>query len=174
MNTEAMSEVKDLRQEDAVKKLREIVGHNATCMFHTRHTDGTLASCPMMVREVDDLGNMWFLSGRSTEKNAHLAAYPHAMFTITDNAHSEYLVVHADVSIVDDRARKEELWTAFAKAWFPQGVDDPELTLLKAVPSDCQYWDTVDGKLVQLVKIAGAALTGKPNDSGSVSGRLQP
>lgn len=168
-----MSEVKDLKDQRSVEKLREIIGHNATCMFHTRHTDGTLATCPMMVQEVDDDGALWFLSGRSSAKNMHLVNYPYVMLTVADNPHSEYLVVHAEVSIVDDRARKEELWTAFAKAWFPGGVDDPELTLLKAVPSDCQYWDTVDGKLVQLVKIAGAAITGKPNDSGAVSGSLQ-
>jgi general stress protein 26 len=126
----------------------------------------------MMIQQVDDQGALWFLSGRSSEANADIQADPHVMLTITDNGHSEYLVLHGTASIVDDQAKKEEVWTSFAKAWFPKGVEDPELTLLKVQPQDTRYWDTTDGKVAQLLKIAGAALTGTPNNSGSVQGKI--
>jgi hypothetical protein len=51
-------------------------------------------------------------------------------------------------------------------------VDDPELTLVKVKAVEAKYWDTTDGKVAQLLKIAGAAITGNMNDSGSVQGRI--
>lgn len=76
------------------------------------------------------------------------------------------------MAVSDDRAKKEELFTSLAKAWFPEGVDDPELTLLKVTITDARYWDTKDGKLAAMIKIAGAAVTGKLNDSGSIQGSI--
>lgn len=166
-----MGQTKDLHNADAVAKLREIVAHNATCMFHS-HDAAPDHTRPMMVQQVDDQGALWFLSGRSSETNADIRTDPHVMLTITDNGHSEYLVVHGTASIVDDKAKKEELWSSFAKAWFPQGVDDPELTLLRVRPENTRYWDTTDGKVAQLLKIAGAAISGEPNNSGNVQGRI--
>jgi general stress protein 26 len=172
-NDKTMGHSEDLQHQDAVAKLREIIDHNATCMFHTQKPGGTLDSRPMMIQQVDDSGSLWMLSGRSSEQNAQIAADPRVMLTITDNGHSEYLVVHGEARIVDDKAKKEELFVDFAKAWFPRGVEDPELTLLEVHPVDGHYWDTRDGKVAQLLKIAGAALTGNMNDSGSVQGKIR-
>ncbi len=168
-----MGQQEDLSNNLAVKKLREILDHNATCMFHTRRPTGEMDTRPMMIQQVDDVGSLWLLSGRSSSKNEELRNDPWVMLTITDDGHQEYLVLEGDVMISDDRAKKEEVFTSFAKAWFPEGVDDPELTLLKVKVTDGHYWDTKDGKLVSLMKIAGAAVSGTPNDSGSVQGAIR-
>jgi hypothetical protein len=49
-----------------------------------------------------------------------------------------------------------------AKAWFPQGVNDPNLGLLAVHIVDAEYWDVTDSKMVQLLKMATSAVTGKP------------
>ena len=78
---------------------------------------------------------------------------------------------HAEV--VKDKEKARELWNPLDKAWFPKGVDDPELTLIKVVPTEGHYWDTKNGKLLTMINIAIAALTGKPMKEG-VEGDVLP
>ena len=61
-----------------------------------------------------------------------------------------------------DAAKVKELWSPIHKAWFPKGVDDPNLGLLRVDVSKAEYWDSPSGKLVQLLGFAKALATGKP------------
>ena len=126
----------------------------------------------MMIQEVDDDGNLWFLSNRLSEKNARIRKNPCAMITVGDNSHSEYLWLQGDVTISDDLEKKRALFTLLAKAWFPDGAEDKELTLLCLRPTEAKYWDTTDGKVAQMLKITGVAITGNMKNTGSVHGQL--
>jgi general stress protein 26 len=35
----------------------------------------------------------------------------------------------------------KDLWTPEIKHWFPNGLDDPDLTLLKVDIVEVEYWD---------------------------------
>jgi len=48
------------------------------------------------------------------------------------------------------------------EAWFPKGINDPDLALVRVKISHADYWDVKSSKLVQLYKMAKAAITGKP------------
>ena len=52
-----------------------------------------------------------------------------------------------------------------AKAWFPQGLDDPQLALLRVNIERAEYWDS-PGRAAYLLGIAKATLTGKPTNMG--------
>ncbi|MNT52979.1 hypothetical protein D3C72_1900380 [compost metagenome] len=64
--------------------------------------------------------------------------------------------------MVENTAKKEQLWSKQTEAWFPGGVNDPDLALLEVRITHANYWDVKDSKLVQLYKMAKAAVTGKP------------
>jgi general stress protein 26 len=70
-----------------------------------------------------------------------------------------------------DMAKKRELWSDLAKAWFPKGVEDPDLTVLKVKPMQGYYWDTRNGKMITLLKLAASAIIGKESNSG-VEGKV--
>jgi len=53
------------------------------------------------------------------------------------------------------------LWSAAAKAWFPGGVDDPDLQLLRVQVQHAEYWDVKESRMVQLFKMAKAVVTGE-------------
>jgi len=40
---------------------------------------------------------------------------------------------------VRDEATAKELWNVFAQAWFPEGVDDPHLALLRVDIEQAEY-----------------------------------
>jgi hypothetical protein len=60
----------------------------------------------------------------------------------------------------------EELWNPMYKAWFPKGLEDPEIALLKIHVTEAEYWDPPNGKMVQLAGFVKAVATGKPYKAG--------
>jgi general stress protein 26 len=67
---------------------------------------------------------------------------------------------------VKDKAKAKELWNVFYKAWFPEGLDDPKLALIRVDVDHAEYWDSPNSKVVQLAGLIKAAVTGKPAQGG--------
>ena len=87
-----------------------------------------------------------------------------------DRCRSQYrqlVSVSGGAHIDHDQAKKEELFTSMWKAWHPAGPTDLSLTILTVRLRHAEYWETDQGKMVQLLKIAKAAITGDtPPDLG--------
>jgi general stress protein 26 len=165
--------VEDFSGSKAVEKIRKIAKAARTCLFGTMHDSHSLDVRPMAVQEVDDSGCIWFLSGRSSNKNHRLEHDVHVQLLFANPGASEYLSLTGRASVSDDRALKEKFWTPLAKTWFPGGVDDPELTVIGVIVQEGRYWDTVHGKAVTLAKMAVGAVTGK-NAGVGVEGSVRP
>jgi general stress protein 26 len=163
---------RNLSGNAAADKIREIAKHARSCLFGTFTGARRLEVRPMAVQEVDGSGNLWFLSGRTSEKNRDIEKDPRVQLLFANNDKVEFMSLEGTATIHTDRALKEKYWSPIAKTWFEQGVDDPELTVLQVQPTDGHYWDTVNGKTVTLLKIAVGAVTGK-NSGVGVSGDLR-
>jgi len=77
-----------------------------------------------------------------------------------------FVSVSGRAALVEDRAKAEELWNTFAEAWFPGGVDDPHLGLLRVDVEQAQYWEDKKPKVLQFAEILVGAVTGRPPKSG--------
>lgn len=168
-----MGQYHELGSADAVKQLKEIVGHQRVCMMMTNPSHYPSSTRPMDVSEVDDNGVFWFLSLRTSEKFSDLEKDPRITLHISNSSDQEYLTIHGQCEILNDRARMKELWNPFAKVWVPDGVEDPDLRILKVTPTDGYYWDTKDGKVVAAAKMAFALITGNTGQDGGVEGHLK-
>lgn len=60
----------------------------------------------------------------------------------------------------------KELWKPFLKAWFPKGLDDPDLALLKVTVTEAEYWDTSSSPVVHAVGLAKALVKGETYQPG--------
>jgi general stress protein 26 len=85
-----------------------------------------------------------------------------ANLSVTDHADSFYVSISGSARLVDDRAKAEDLWSTMAKAWFPGGIDDPNLALVRMDVDAVEYWDSDHSKMVQMLMMAKAAVTGNP------------
>jgi general stress protein 26 len=74
-------------------------------------------------------------------------------------------------NVITDTASIKEKWNPMIKAWFPGGVDDPEICLLQIKTDEVHYWDTENSKMVQVLKAALSIVAGKPLVEG-VHGEL--
>ena len=168
-----MGDVKNLTASDAVEKIREIAKDANICMFVTDLSTRPLMGRPMATQEVDDEGNMWFLSDRNSDKNRDIEKDDRVQLFYSHTRNYEYLSVYGNAEIVNDRAKIEELWTPMAKTWFTGGKDDPNISLIKVAPEDAYYWDTKNNKIVSLIKFAMGTVGLTPKDDGGIEGNLK-
>ncbi|MFB9240531.1 pyridoxamine 5'-phosphate oxidase family protein [Massilia antarctica] len=149
---------KDLGGSDALKKLKALVDSAETCFFCTRHGG---SARPMSVRQLDEQGNLWFLSADDSHKNAEIAADPAVKLYFQGSTHSEFLVLDGAASITRDKARIKELWNFILKTWFSEGEDDARIPAIKVTPGQGYYWDNKHGKAVAGVKMLVGTVIGK-------------
>ena len=171
-NRTTMGNYEALSGGNAIKQLQEIVKHQSICMMVTAAEAQPPHSRPMAVAEVDATGTFWFLTLRTSEKFEEITHDPRTSLYFANPAKQEYLAVHGRTEVSNDRARMKELFNPMAKAWVPNGAEDPDLRLLKVTPTDGYYWDTKDGTVVAGVKIL-LAIIGKSGEDGGIEGPLK-
>lgn len=158
----------------AIDRIKDAVDKAETCFFCTRPAAGGSSGVrPMGVRDVDEAGNLWFLSAADSNKNRELAADPHVDLYFQGSAHSDFLHLTGEATVLRDRPRIKELWSPLIKTWFTEGVDDPRITVLKVTPREGYYWDTKHGSAIAGVKMMIGAALGKTMDD-SVEGKVRP
>lgn len=162
---------KDLASNEARAKLKEMAEHIKTCMFCTELSSRPIPTRPMGLREIDDNGNLWFISSEESNKNDEIEGDNEVQLIFAKNSDAHYLSVFGKATIYSDRDKIEQVWTPFAKTWFEEGKDDPNVSAIKVTPTDAYYWDTKYGKMITLLKIAAGAITGNV-DEGGIEGRL--
>ncbi|HNP21712.1 MAG TPA: pyridoxamine 5'-phosphate oxidase family protein [Panacibacter sp.] len=166
-----MGTTKNLYKEEAVAKMKELVSSAGICMFATALKERPLSARPMSTEEVDEEGNLWFLSRDSSRKNAQISKDNEVQLFYSNKDKAEFLSVYGKASIIKDKDKAKQLWTPIAKNWFEQGVDDPELTILKVTPHEVYYWDTQHGRMIAMLKMLQGAFSGKGADDG-VMGKI--
>lgn len=167
-----MSTVKNLSNEEAIAKLKELA-EGKMCLFCTRE-NGDLQSRPMGATQVDESGDIWFFSPKSSNKNRQIEADPEVYLMFIESGKQHYLSLTTEVAVVVDQKKVDELWNDFMKAWFPGGKQDPEISLLRASVVKGHYWDEKDGHLIGMLKAGLKALTGGKTDDGALEGSINP
>ena len=110
-----MGDVKNLTAADAVEKIREIAKDANICMFVTDLSSLPLAGRPMATQEVDEEGNIWFMSDRNSDKNREIDNDDRVQLFYSHTGNYEYLSIFGRAEIVNNRSKIEELWTPMAK-----------------------------------------------------------
>ena len=161
----------DLAGAKAIKKMAELIREAQTCFFCTSAAGGGVDARPMAVQQVDEQGNLWFLSADDSHKNQELADNPHVRLFFQGSPHSEFLHLEGTATVSRDKAKIEELWKFVLKTWFTQGKDDPRITVIKVAPTHGYYWDTKHGNAVAGIKMMLGAAVGVTLDD-SIEGKI--
>lgn len=165
-----MGDHKDLRNNSAAEKIKDLADDIKTCMLCT-YKNGKLQSRPMSVQEIDDDGNLWFLSDKNSNKNDEINMDPKVEIFFAQ-PHDKFLTLHGNATILYDRRKIKELWNPIIKVWMPEGEDDPNLSIIKVTPEDGYYWNNKNGKMAALAKMTISLVTGKTMDDG-IEGNLE-
>lgn len=155
-----------LPPDEAIDRIWELADKIDICMFTT--WDGhQQRSRPMSARVRRDENAIYFLTDLEGHKLQEVENYPHVSLAWADNGGHKYAVIAGDAEVLNDRAKIEELWSSFDKAWWDD-ANDPQIRLLKVVPEDGEVWDSPNA-VVAGVKMLVAAATGAKPDFGDTA-----
>ncbi|MGZ5191277.1 MAG: pyridoxamine 5'-phosphate oxidase family protein, partial [Flavisolibacter sp.] len=141
---------KNLQNKEAKEKFKKLVNDIKVCMFITNNPESDHTR-PMFTIEVEEDDSLWFFTDSRSlkveevkgDKNVHLV-YAHP-------GKESYLDVWGSATINTDKKNIKDKWTPLMKAWFQDGVDDPNLCLLKVKPQNVYYWDAEHGKMISIL-----------------------
>ena len=157
------------------EKLWHVIKNIKFAMFTTQHSNGHLHSRPMTTqnRSDDEDDSLWFFMSRTSDPVDDIVAHPTVNLSYADPDADRYVSVSGEARISNDMVKRRALWNKIAEAWFPGGVDDPDLTLVEVVIGHAYYWDVKQSKVRQLFTMAKAAVTGKPPINMGESGEVR-
>jgi general stress protein 26 len=156
---------KDFEDKDAIKKLKSLAEDIRFCMY-TTYKNGKIDSRPMTTQQIDNQGNVWFFTSRDSELGDTSNHGEEVTLIYADPKNNTYLSISGNAELVNDDAKKEELWNVMSKAWFPEGKDDPNLILVRVITEEAAYWDATSSRMVVFFSMIKAALTGTTPDGG--------
>ncbi len=149
------------QKNEQLEKVRKMVGDIRIAMMTTVDEEGRLMSRPMAALQMDENATIWFFTQKTSPKVAQIEQHERQVNLSFVNVNdADYVSISGTADEIDDRAKIDELWNPQAKAWFPNGKDDPNLTLLRVHTHMAEYWDSNDSMMVRLFQQASAALTG--------------
>lgn len=113
---------------------------------------------------------IWFITAAGSAADRAAKSGGEASFHVADPKANFYANVYGKIEATNDEAKLDELWSAMAAAWFPDGRDDDAVRLVKFTPHEGEVWAT-EGGAAYLYEIAKANVTGGMPDVG-VHGRV--
>ncbi len=161
-----MSEQKNLSGPEGVQKINDLVKDIRIAMMTTVAPDGSFDSRPMATQQSSFYGDVWFLTRAESGKVAEIRDDSHVSLLYSDPDSSKFVSAKGRAYLSKDRAKIQELWNPMYKAWFPEGQDDPSITVLRVNISEAQYWEASSSKLLRGLKYVAAAATGGAIDLG--------
>jgi general stress protein 26 len=160
--------------QDDVRKLIGLLRDFDTAMLITHAGNDRLHGRPMAVAQVEDNGDLWFLSGFDTPKTMEIQGNDHVLVTFQEGR-DKVITVSGRAQVERDPLKIEELWREHFKVWFPQGKDDPNLVLIHVRGQEAEYWDNAGAnKVAYAFEALGAYMTGSTPDikEGQQHGRV--
>jgi general stress protein 26 len=167
MNTEETK----LQDREAIEKFRDLVKDVTICMFTTMDESHDLSSRPMYTSLVDDDGNVWFFTNEFSEKINEVSKDNLVHLIYSHPAKNIYVDVKGTCRVIIDKKKMEELWEPNLKNWFPDGLQDSKLCLVKVETETAHFWNHSSSKMGLLFQMIRSITKGdryKENEKGKL------
>jgi general stress protein 26 len=123
-------------------------------------------SRPMHGYQEEFEDKLYFFTRRNTGKTAEIDRYDRVNLAYADPDSNTFVSIAGRGRISEDRERMRKYWSPMVSAWFPKGLDDPDLALIEIDADSAQYWDATTSGMRCLWEVAAANLTGREPDMG--------
>jgi len=148
--------------DEARKQLFERLEKTPVAMVATLSSDGGLRLRPLTTQKAEKPGVLWFFVPVDGGVADDVRAHPEVILSYAEPHDNAYVALQGQASIVIDPKRAEEMWSALAGAWFNEGPTDPRLALLRVDLERGEAWESTEGKVLEFLRMAKAAVTRTP------------
>ena len=112
-------------------------------------------------------GSLWFITDRRSRKVEAIESGATTALLFQNDRDGAYLHLTGNAAVVEDPEKLKELYTPVQRTWFPDGVDDPHMTLLRFDAKEASYWDGHASVVRLAFAFAKSIVTGAPGASGN-------
>ena len=159
------------QNKNAAKLLTEKIKGIRVAMMTTAESDGSLFSRPMATLDMESDGDLWFFTQASTPKVQDVQRHQQVNLSYTKPDDNLFISVSGTAQLVRDHKKMKDLWKPYLKAWFPKGLEDPDLALLQVTAHHAEFWDAPSGTMGRIYSaVKGLATGGK--DMGGENEKL--
>ena len=166
-----MTETKHTEQEMR-EKVWTMIHDVRVCTLVTQTGQGLRARPMVAVHRDSYHSELWFFTPADSGKVQEIQANAQVLLSYSEPADQNYVSIAGQADIVRDRALIAELWREPMRTWFPKGIEDPNLALIRVAPDSAEYWDSPSSAFVYAYGYVKARLTGtapNPGDHGDVA-----
>jgi general stress protein 26 len=139
------------------QRVRALIERAGVAMLMNVDERGTHTGRPMLPLFIHNDPHVYFLTHKSSRKVMQLAARAQVGLTIIGP--NCYVVMAGAAHISRDPELIRRLWSPTYRAWFPEGKDDREATVIRVVVERIDYWEPPANQAVRLVQAVKAVLT---------------
>ena len=158
---------------DERRHITRLVSDAKVAMLTTTTAEGKQVSRPMGLQEAEFDGDLWFFAYDDSAKVAQIKDTPEVNVSFSDTKNSSWTSIAGRAEIVHDRAKAEELYTPTLRAWFPDGLETPGLTLIKIHADTAEYWEGPDSTVAFVIGTVRAAVTKNPDNDPITNDTVQ-
>ena len=127
-------------------------------------------SQPMTGFGEPETGTIWFFTRTDTDLAKDVAGGGKGgMFTYQAGTQKVQACIRGHLSLDKDRERIDRWWNPVVAAWYPEGKEDPHLTLIRFDGEDGRVWVSDKGALGFAYQVLKANVTKTVPDAGGVS-----
>ena len=141
-------------------KLKELVERIRVGLLTTVDLDGILHTRPIETLRCDADGTLWFFTDHQSPKANEVSHDMRVSVGYSEPAKNIYVAIAGRARILRDRALAAELWIPTQRAWYPKGLEDEHLSILRVDLERAEYWER-GGRASYLLAALTAAVTGK-------------
>lgn len=111
---------------------------------------------------------VWFYSNKDSDLAREAQGHDAMLCLMAKNMEFQ-ACLHGKLSLSHDQVKIDQYWSPFVAAWFPEGKDDPGLTMIRMDLTDARVWASRRGPFNYPFQIAKANATHTLPDVGGVA-----
>ncbi|MTJ06301.1 MULTISPECIES: pyridoxamine 5'-phosphate oxidase family protein [unclassified Anabaena] len=143
-----------LETKPQVQELRELLQGIECGMLTTVDDDGSLHSRPMsMWNDIDDNATLWFFTLDNSHKVVEIQHHQQVNISFSVPTQQRYVSILGTAQLTRDRDQLQTKWQPKLQTWFPKGIDEPNIALLKVKINKVDYWDSSSSFTPQTIQV---------------------
>ena len=129
-----------INKQEAITKSLALMDRAKICLLGTNGEDGHPNIKAMMNLKHEGLKKIWFSTNTSSKRVGQLRKDNRACVYYVDEDNFQGLMLVGTIEILQDLESRKMLWFGDAEKYYPQGVEDPDYSVLRFTARQGNYY----------------------------------
>lgn len=128
-----------------LERFSDEIGDAKVAMVVTTSPAGQLVPVPMATLSLEMDGSLNFFVAADSSTAHNIRVHPQLAVTICHEQNNVQYAICGHGTLIQDPLKFYDYWIPIYRGWFPKGVDDPNLRLLRVDIDEIDRWESGTG-----------------------------